>query len=419
MTPPGSGGGTPIGALDGSRPVFVDGRGSIRDRVAAVAIGWAISSEERFHDPVVDPAVRQPPPDGAVVETSMRVAGGDAVHRVFGAGAGVTVVEIENASPAAFAVSIVVSDLAAVSVQAARPPSRSCSSAGADLDAVRARLACDDTQPGAPSSRGAGALVWPVAHRTTLRLAVTTRARRDTASESARAVEVETLPTLDQVRRSWQAQLDRGFRVEIDDRVVQAVVDASRIAVLVRACEPEPEPMLVAALEDWGFDTEAALAWSALGFRGRRRAARRPDDPLAAWTTAKALLDAGVAEAGAHAHFLVALRAALVAERADGVDLFAGFPADWLGLGIAMHRAPLRRDEVSAALRWHGERPAVLWDNPGGLTLHASRLAPDWSTSELAGDALLPAAPGELLAFGSPATRSVDSETIEPPHSFS
>jgi hypothetical protein len=40
-------------------------------------------------------------------------------------------------------------------------------------------------------------------------------------------------------------------------------------------------------------------------------------------------------------------------------------------------------------VRWHGERAALLWDGPGGVTLRAPGLDADWSTTDAAGDALL------------------------------
>jgi hypothetical protein len=47
---------------------------------------------------------------------------------------------------------------------------------------------------------------------------------------------------------------------------------------------------------------------------------------------------------------------------------------------------------VSFALRWHGEHPALLWevaDGDGSLALRAPGLAPRWSTTAPAGEALL------------------------------
>ena len=59
-------------------------------------------------------------------------------------------------------------------------------------------------------------------------------------------------------------------------------------------------------------------------------------------------------------------------------------------------------------MRWHGDRPALLWElaphaGAGPVRLTAPGLDPSWSTSEVAGDALLaptagPAHPNDVVA---------------------
>jgi len=52
------------------------------------------------------------------------------------------------------------------------------------------------------------------------------------------------------------------------------------------------------------------------------------------------------------------------------------------------------RGLASYAVRWHGDRPAVLWDAPAGARVTAPGLDPTWSTDSPKGDALLaPVAP--------------------------
>ena len=120
---------------------------------------------------------------------------------------------------------------------------------------------------------------------------------------------------------------------------------------------------------------------------------------------------AGLRYAGPAALLLARVRPGLVDDASGGaagplLDLFAGFPPGWLGQSIEVHEAPTRFGPVSCALRWHGARPALLWDLqvpegrslPVGLTLRASALDPSWSTTEPRGDALLaePAPPPNL-----------------------
>lgn len=89
------------------------------------------------------------------------------------------------------------------------------------------------------------------------------------------------------------------------------------------------------------------------------------------------------------------------------ITLFAGFPAAWRGQPVEVHDAPTRFGLLSCAVRWHGERPALLWDlhpwpdaGPGpAVTLAAPSLDPGWSAVEPQGEALLAApAPPDLEA---------------------
>jgi hypothetical protein len=96
----------------------------------------------------------------------------------------------------------------------------------------------------------------------------------------------------------------------------------------------------------------------------------------------------------AAAGVIVAGRSLLVAERDDGLALLPTFPATWYGAGVELHDAPTAWGRASFAVRWHGTRPALLWEldpHPGlgPVTLTIPGLDPTWSTTELRGDALL------------------------------
>jgi hypothetical protein len=47
------------------------------------------------------------------------------------------------------------------------------------------------------------------------------------------------------------------------------------------------------------------------------------------------------------------------------------------------------RGRVSCSVRWHGPRPALLWDAPADVTVRAPALDPAWSSTEATGEALL------------------------------
>jgi hypothetical protein len=88
-----------------------------------------------------------------------------------------------------------------------------------------------------------------------------------------------------------------------------------------------------------------------------------------------------------------------------GLALCSMVPDGWLGQGIEVHGAPTHAGVLSFALRWHGDRPALLWELvPHGagqeVRITVPGLDPSWSTSELSGDALLApvAAPGQVSA---------------------
>jgi hypothetical protein len=69
-------------------------------------------------------------------------------------------------------------------------------------------------------------------------------------------------------------------------------------------------------------------------------------------------------------------------------------PAAWYGQGWEVHDAPTDHGGMSYAVRWHGDRVALLWElepHPGvaAVTLIAPGLDPSWSTTDRRGEALL------------------------------
>src|SRR3954452_6812133 len=116
-----SGPSTTIGVLGGTRDATVDRSGVLSPRATMWELDWWIGADDRWHVPAREAAVRQQLVDGMpVVQTAMRVPGGDAVHRVYGAPAAdvgeVAVVEIANESPAPFVVGLVVRGASAVAL---------------------------------------------------------------------------------------------------------------------------------------------------------------------------------------------------------------------------------------------------------------------------------------------------------------
>jgi hypothetical protein len=103
-------------------------------------------------------------------------------------------------------------------------------------------------------------------------------------------------------------------------------------------------------------------------------------------------------DASANAALLLDVAGVLVAEAGGPgeqvLELASVVPDAWLGQGWEVHDLPSAYGTVSYAVRWHGDRPALLWDlvadpdaPPTRLTIPG--LDPTWSTTEPKGEALL------------------------------
>ncbi len=293
---------TDIGVVGGERGASVGRTGVVAPHAAGWELDWWIGADDRWHVPRREAAVRRLLVDGMpVVQTSMRVPGGDAVHRVGAApvpDAGeVAVVEIANESPAPFVVALVVRGANAVdlgdttvyadgrsALRTARPPSRWAMTADGSTEDLVTSGGASDAPFAARFDRGArlvAAFLYPVAHRTSLRAAVALGTR------GLGEVAVQALPAADAVARGWRVQLDRGLRVELPDPVLQAAVDTARPAAVLAGQAWKVEPAVVAVLEDWGLDAEAAAGWARLTGRERRRIARR-EPATGSWARVRA-----------------------------------------------------------------------------------------------------------------------------------
>jgi hypothetical protein len=170
-------------------------------------------------------------------------------------------------------------------------------------------------------------------------------------------------------------------------------------------------PALAAALLSWVDAPVADSAMEALGGAATSTGAiggpQRSHDPAAS-----ALL-------------LLATRRALAYE-ANGsggpVMVFGGIDTSWLGSSMEVHRVPIAGAMVDIAVRWHGDRPALLWDSGlGDVQLTAPGLDPSWSASASKGEALLAPTPSLSVEPGpeSPQVqRGDDLDVGDEPGSF-
>jgi hypothetical protein len=384
---------TVVGALGSPRRAVVDARGMVLPRDAGWELGWWIGADDRWHVPAREASVRQSLVDAVpVVQTAMRVPGGNALHRVYGTvGDGdPIVVEIENDSAAPFVVAFVVRGARAIAVDgplvrvdgsfgliAPRAPSRWATSINGPTE-VAVCSGAARTGPFPPLRDRAGrleaAFLHPVAHRTTLRIAL--------LHGGTNPIDPRGLPSATQAAHGWRAQLERGLRVALPDQRLVDAVDAARADVLLEVADPRPSGITAAALEDWGFDAEAAAVWAHLSGRERRRARQRHPEPSAWVKVLNAMATGG-------ATLLMALRGFLVHEAETALTILPELPDGWRGAPIEVHDAPTRRGSVSYAVRWHGDRPALLWEVPEAVTLCAPGLDSSWSTTEARGELLL------------------------------
>ncbi|MGZ4675636.1 MAG: hypothetical protein ACXV8Y_03810 [Acidimicrobiia bacterium] len=368
-----------IGAIGGRGRALVDPRGALDVVGDDWTLDWWIGADDRWRVPAREPAVRQTTVGGApVVETRVRVPGGDAVQRVYGIGGpgDVVVVEIENDSPGAFVVAFAIRGATSIALDGAEvrlddrvalllpfPPGRWDVT---DLE-LPAEQCGAQTGPIAPTVFVAGALraalLYPLSHRNRMRIAVVTGERRP-------RLDLAQVPDAATAAEGWRRHLERGMRVRGPEPVTTAL-DLDRTQILL---DPEPGPATAAALEDWGFDDEAVWAWEGLSGRDRRLARRRAD----------------LARDASPAGRLLAARDRYVRDLDDRIELLTAPPAP--GEDLEVLDAPTRHGVVSFAVRWHGEHPALLWelrDAPATVTLTAPALAPGWATTAPAGETLL------------------------------
>ena len=157
--------GVTVGVLGGSWRGRVTPWGSIVPADGSATLDWWIAAEDRWHTPAIEPSVRQRAVEGApVVETAVRVPGGDVVQTVYAVAdaGGFTVIELENRSPAGVAVALSRRDLVT-----SRPP------ATVPVEGVDARRptrwSCPSVTTRRPASRWPTTAGWAVRSRRTSR----------------------------------------------------------------------------------------------------------------------------------------------------------------------------------------------------------------------------------------------------------
>jgi len=78
--------------------------------------------------------------------------------------------------------------------------------------------------------------------------------------------------------------------------------------------------------------------------------------------------------------------------RPGELDLLPAIPTEWFGQPVDIRGVVTHVGQMSFSLRWHGARPALLWERQGGpsdAVITCTGLDPAWSSSERTGEALL------------------------------
>lgn len=388
--------GVSTGVLGGRWRATVTPWGAIEPWNDDPVLEWHIAADDRWHSPQREAAVRQTRVEGtAVVETRVRIPNGDAVQRVWSVPdqGGLTIVEIENSSPLPIAIAFTHGALLSV-----RPPT-------APIEGIELPT---------------GSVAFPLGHHATLTVALAHDGRGAGALPGS-------VPPMAGVVRGWLSTVERASRLLLPDPALSEQVVSERcelalggpvhpdddavgfllgVGQLVRMGEPADPwlPDVAHSLElaakrgaaDWAlaaaFDAASAVFAAAgdrvaqgdlAAMRARVRAggelpSAAPEDParLLAWAEAR-----------------------VVQPTAAGAALLPlGMPADWAGSNFEVYGLPNGAGgSVSFAVRWHGARPAVLWEQTAPVaTLVAPSLAPDWATAEVKGETLWPEPQGML-----------------------
>jgi len=457
-----------VGVLGSAWTAAVNSSGQVAPAGEGWTLDWWIGAEDRWHRPSEERAVRQTLVDGSpVVQTSVRIPGGDAVQRVWavaGPGGPTVVAEVENASAVPVAVALVLAapgarrvqvDGAVISVDgrpavalASGPHRVAGSVAGVDevFATVAAGSAGEPPLPEVvvgPAGEATVALVYPLPH--------TARIRALLPLGSA-AVPDRAIADAEAVARGWAAQADHGARVELPSpRLAESLV-AVRRSLLLRAqasgdLSTAGAQEVAGALARWGMGEEALAVLSEVARRpwSRKQWHRRSphfggwvDAASATWDAVgsdrfeevlggvpafddlrrddppqEAALDVALAWLPAAsptwqwqpsdqggvpaATWLGVVRRSLVRDTKEGLALLPSVPPAWLGQGVEAHGLPTRWGHLSFAVRWHGARPALLWEvapSPparvqGPPVISSPGLDPGWSTHEPSGEALL------------------------------
>lgn len=371
-----------------------------------IRLRWFIAADDRWYEPAHETTIRQRQVSGVpVIETRLKVPGGDAVQRVYGAAnfGGVVVVETYNDSSLPFAVAF---DRADISTMRAPSPT---GVQGIDL----------------PSD----SVVFPVGHHATMRAAIRIGSAGKISGQLS-ASELEALPSFEQVERGWLAALQISSRVDLPELSWSTLLTQKRCETLLSAPQifdrqTDDIEFVLDIVERVRMGDKAAQWASDIAAATEKIIKRCAQNKIVQWDEDRAILGAGLildragesrgrddiaqvwarlAEPGVSRELSALTKSSsrctawiesqLVAHRRDGtIDICPrGIDESWLGVNFECHKLlATPQHTISYALRWHGERPALLWelDGPNGVRVQASAIDQSFSSTDIRGETLL------------------------------
>lgn len=395
------------------------------------AVKWYVAADDRWHIPADEVAVRQRSVDGApVLETRVRIPGGDVIQRVWVAtgrlGSSALMMEFENDSPMAIAIAIDRQDLLVSRPVAVRSSAGEWPAPGLEI-------------PREPT-------VIPVGHRTTVRAALVisgSASGLNPVQLNPAQLNPAQLNTADfadwtAVARGWVALSERASRFTFPDlrdghRVDELIViERTEIALNPTSLSNAPDAAVRWLLEGRELKRmdlqEIDLVELSGAVETISRAAKRgriaKADALAGFKAAAYLL--GVAQEralidlrkvvakivgskktslmamlrsgspdldGSDANLLVGeVENEFVEMSDDGVMTFlpGGMKPERLGVQFEVHGIAVGlNDQVSFAVRWHGQNAAVIWEVTGSGDVELrSGVDTTWSSTNASGEAL-------------------------------
>ena len=381
--------------------------GAVEPWDGTTTIDWFVAADDRWHRPQHETSTRQTKLQGTpVVETRVRIPGGDAVQRVYSVAdaAGFTVIEVTNESTLPIAVAFTGAPLLSRRPPTSMPPQ------GIELPA--------------------DAVLYPIGHQSTV---VVARSHGATAGSAL----PETIPAADQVARGWLAQTQRASRLHLPDSEMVDAVTAARCELLLNgpsAASEDPVSVVLGIAELVRLGQKPTIWVPRIASELERLARSGTQIPAGVVEAAERVLHAAGEDRAVEDLRRMTLRVStddargempgdcgrvpsyverllVVSDERTAELMPTGFPAAWLGIDFEAHGLTIgMASHLSFAIRWHGERPALLWE----ITGPPMPLAHDgWSTAQLSGEALWPpvGADGSRIAT-SPTAMRPGSSTV-------